>query len=312
MNETLTVFMISEIERLREEGREPARRIYHNMLRTLRESAGKEEIGFEEVTPVFLGKYEHWLLGKRLSWNTVSTYMRALRAGYNRGMKGRPGYVTGLFDKVYTGTRSDVKRAVDARTVGRMIRMSGCPDESASAKAVDWFVLMFMLRGLPFVDLAHLRRSNLDKGVLTYCRHKTGQEVSITVPREAMDIINRRMAENDHPSYLLPILGQPRTGKRRQEKVLTPYQEYQCELRNLNRRLERVSVDLRLGGRLSSYTARHTWATIAFHQETPVGVISRGLGHSSVKVTETYLKPFGDREVDRTNRKILNYVLNAV
>ena len=159
MNETLTVFMISEIERLREEGREPARRIYHNMLRTLRESAGKEEIGFEEVTPVFLGKYEHWLLGKRLSWNTVSTYMRALRAGYNRGMKGRPGYVTGLFDKVYTGTRSDVKRAVDARTVGRMIRMSGCPDESASAKAVDWFVLMFMLRGIPFVDLAHLRRS---------------------------------------------------------------------------------------------------------------------------------------------------------
>lgn len=61
-----------------------------------------------------------------------------------------------------------------------------------------------------------------------------------------------------------------------------------------------------------TYTARHTWATIAFHQETPVGVISRGLGHSSVKVTETYLKPFGDREVDRTNRKILNYVLNAV
>ncbi len=60
------------------------------------------------------------------------------------------------------------------------------------------------------------------------------------------------------------------------------------------------------------HTARHTWATIAFHQETPVGVISRGLGHSSVKVTETYLKPFGDREVDRTNRKILNYVLNAV
>ena len=60
------------------------------------------------------------------------------------------------------------------------------------------------------------------------------------------------------------------------------------------------------------YISRHTWATIAFHQETPVGVISRGLGHSSVKVTETYLKPFGDKEVDRTNRKILNYVLSAV
>ena len=270
------------------------------------------DIPFKRVRPELLKQFERFLRRRGNSWNTVSTYMRALRAGYNRGMKGRPGYVTGLFDKVYTGTRSDVKRAVDARTVGRMIRMSGCPDESASAKAVDWFVLMFMLRGIPFVDLAHLRRSNLDKGVLTYCRHKTGQEVSISVPREAMEIINRRMVENCHPSYLLPILGQPRTRKRHTKKALTPYQEYQYALRNLNRRLERVSVDLRLGGRLSSYTARHTWATIAFHQETPVGVISRGLGHSSVKVTETYLKPFGDKEVDRTNRKILNYVLNAV
>ena len=270
------------------------------------------DIPFKRVRPELLKQFERFLRRRGNSWNTVSTYMRALRAGYNRGVKGRPGYVTGLFDKVYTGTRSDVKRAVDARTVGRMIRMSGCPDESASAKAVDWFVLMFMLRGIPFVDLAHLRRSNLDKGVLTYCRHKTGQEVSISVPREAMEIINRRMVENCHPSYLLPILGQPRTRKRHTKKALTPYQEYQYALRNLNRRLERVSVDLRLGGRLSSYTARHTWATIAFHQETPVGVISRGLGHSSVKVTETYLKPFGDREVDRTNRKILNYVLSAV
>ena len=120
------------------------------------------------------------------------------------------------------------------------------------------------------------------------------------------------MVENCHPSYLLPILGQPRTRKRHTKKALTPYQEYQYALRNLNRRSDRVAVELRVGGRRSSYTARHTWATIAFHQETPVGVISRGLGHSSVKVTETYLKPFGDREVDRTNRKILNYVLNAV
>ena len=144
MNETLTVFMISEIERLKEEGREPARRIYHNMLRTLRESAGKEEIGFEEVSPVFLDKYEHWLLGKRLSWNTVSTYMRALRAGYNRGMKGRPGYVTGLFDKVYTGTccQSGDSGAddPDGRTSGRRrfreSRRLVCADVYASGNPV--------------------------------------------------------------------------------------------------------------------------------------------------------------------------------
>ena len=310
--ESFTSFMKQVAVDLQQSGNLGTAHVYRSSLNAILTFQGSGCLSFPEITPEWLKHFEGSLRARGCSWNTVSTYMRALRAGYNRGMKGRPGYVTGLFDKVYTGTRSDVKRAVDARTVGRMIRMSGCPDESASAKAVDWFVLMFMLRGIPFVDLAHLRRSNLDKGVLTYCRHKTGQEVSISVPREAMEIINRRMVENCHPSYLLPILGQPRTRKRHTKKALTPYQEYQYALRNLNRRLERVSVDLRLGGRLSSYTARHTWATIAFHQETPVGVISRGLGHSSVKVTETYLKPFGDKEVDRTNRKILNYVLNAV
>ena len=90
MNETLTVFMISEIERLKEEGREPARRIYHNMLRTLRESAGKEEIGFEEVSPVFLDKYEH-SAGKTVELEHGIDFHACLACGLQQGDERPPG-----------------------------------------------------------------------------------------------------------------------------------------------------------------------------------------------------------------------------
>lgn len=174
MNEILIVFMILEIERFCEEGCELVWCIYYNMLCMFRESVGKEEIGFEEVILVFLGKYEYWLLGKWLSWNMVLIYMCVLCVGYNWGMKGCLGYVIGFFDKVYIGMCFDVKCVVDVCMVGCMICMLGCLDELVLVKVVDWFVLMFMLWGILFVDLVYLCRSNFDKGVLIYCWYKMG------------------------------------------------------------------------------------------------------------------------------------------
>lgn len=90
------------------------------------------------------------------------------------------------------------------------------------------------------------------------------------------------------------------------------YRRYQSVLRSFNLRLKLLGCMLGLPSRLSSYTARHTWATTAFHTNCSVGIISNALGHSSVKVTETYLKPFDDGELDKANRKIIAYVKRCV
>ena len=302
MNETLTVFMISEIERLREEGREPARRIYHNMLRTLRESAGKEEIGFEEVTPAFLGNYEFLLLGRGLSWNTVSTYMRVLRAVYNRAVDRRLApHVPHLFKAVYTGTQADIKRALKAEEMGQLLDTKCTRKQSELLqKTHHLFVLMFLLRGLPFVDLAYIQKKDLNGNILTYHRRKTGRQITITVTKDAMNIIREYMDTTTESPYLFPILSA-------EGGEDTIYREYQQALRIFNYQLTKLGELLGLTTELTSYTARHTWATLAYYLEVHPGIIREAMGHSSIKVTETYLKPFNIKKLDETNLSIIGY-----
>ena len=302
MNETLTVFMISEIERFREEGRESARRIYHNMLRLLRESAGKEEIGFEEVTPAFLGNYEFLLLGRGLSWNTVSTYMRVLRAVYNRAVDRRLApHVPHLFKAVYTGTQADIKRALKAEEMGQLLDTKCTRKQSELLqKTHHLFVLMFLLRGLPFVDLAYIQKKDLNGNILTYHRRKTGRQITITVTKDAMNIIREYMDTTTESPYLFPILSA-------EGGEDTIYREYQQALRIFNYQLTKLGELLGLTTELTSYTARHTWATLAYYLEVHPGIIREAMGHSSIKVTETYLKPFNIKKLDETNLSIIGY-----
>lgn len=159
---------------------------------------------------------------------------------------------------------------------------------------------MFLLRGIPFVDLTHLRKSDFNGKIITYRRHKTRKELSVSIPNEAMDIIYRNMDETSSP-YLFPILNGAIKGK-------DAYKNYQSELRKFNYRLGQIAKKMELNIKLSSYVARHTWATTAYHQKTPMGIISNALGHSSIKVTEAYLKPFDNNELNNVNFAVISYI----
>lgn len=81
--------------------------------------------------------------------------------------------------------------------------------------------------------------------------------------------------------------------------------DYLRALRNFNLKLEKIASLLLPGVKLSSYVARHTWATLAFHAGMSIGIISKALGHFSIKVTETYLKPFENEKVDAANEELI-------
>lgn len=162
------------------------------------------------------------------------------------------------------------------------------------------FMLMFMLRGMPFIDLAHLRKQNLQGRRIVYRRHKTGKLMVVDVPPDAFRLLQkyRNRAESE---YLFPILNEASPGKER-------YHLYQDTLRRFNRELARLMKKLLPGVSVSSYTARHTWATLAYHSGTPLGLISQSLGHSSILVTMSYLKPFDAEVIDKVNRQVIALV----
>ena len=299
----LISFMKEVANGLRESGNYGTAHIYRSSLSAVVAFHGSDKLPFRKVTQEFLKSFESYLRGRNCSWNTVSTYMRTLRAVYNRAVDRHIApYVPHHFRYVYTGTRADRKRALEKEDMERL--MKELPKQIHQGRGElqrtrAYFFLMFMLRGMPFVDLAYLKKQDIVGNVLTYRRRKTGRLLTVTLLPETMKLIKKYMNTDSASPYLFPIL----TGG---ESTEATYREYQIALRNFNYQLLLLKQVLALTSDLSSYTARHTWATMAYYCEIHPGIISEAMGHSSIIVTETYLKPFKNKKIDEANVTILS------
>ena len=304
----VVAFMKQVANGLQMEGNFGTAHVYRSSLNAIIAYRGKGDFTFDEVTPEWLKSFEIYLRSRGCSWNTVSTYLRTFRAVYNRAVdSGIASYVPHLFRSVYTGTRADRKRALDNEDMKKVFtRLSqSSVVTSALQQAQDLFILMFLLRGLPFVDLAYLRKSDLRDNVITYRRRKTGRPLSVTLTPEAMSLLKKYMNRDSSSPYLFPLL-------KSREGTKEAYREYQLALRSLNQQLMLLGELLGLSDKLSSYTARHTWATTAYYCEIHPGIISEAMGHSSILVTETYLKPFRNKKIDEANKQVVNFVKHSV
>ena len=299
--ELLTRFMEKRIVELKKEQRNGTAHVYQSTLNGLKNFMNGREITFSQLTPEWLALFEQKLLADQLKWNTISTYMRMLRSVYNQALeRGVATYVPRLFNKVHTGIDCPVKRAVSPEVICRLMTdRKPLPGKLAFSR--DLFVLLFLLRGMPFVDLAFLRRCDLQGNVITYHRRKTSRKLTVVVGKEAMEIIQKYMYAIPDSPYLFPIIQNP--GK-------DEYGQYARMLRLQNYRLTQVANILGIRDRLSTYTARHTWATTALRQNYNSSLICDAMGHSSVKVTETYFQPYRDDEVNRMNSSLITYILS--
>ena len=306
----LRLYIPEVIGMLKREGKFPAMHVYACTLRSYEKFCAEERypknttasLSMQEIfTPERLKEYEDWLVGQQSSPNTISTYMRTLQAVYNRWMSpGIEGYNPVLFKDVYTKVESRTKRALTAEQMEQLRNTDFSVLTLRQQQVLTYFLLMFMLRGMPFIDLAHLRKSDLRNRRITYRRHKTGKLMVVDVPPDAMRLLQKYRDKTDS-EYLFPLL---HGGLFMEEH----HHRYQETLRHFNRELARLMKQLLPGVSVSSYTARHTWATLAYHSGVPVGLISQSLGHSSIRVTMTYLKPFDAEVIDRINRQVISLV----
>ena len=306
----LRLYIPEVIGMLKREGKFPAMHVYACTLRSYEKFCAEERhpknttasLSMQEIfTPERLKEYEDWLAGQQSSPNTISTYMRTLQAVYNRWMSpGIEGYNPVLFKDVYTKVESRTKRALTAEQMEQLRNTDFSVLTLRQQQVLTYFLLMFRLRGMPFIDLAHLRKSDLRNRRITYRRHKTGKLMVVDVPPDAMRLLQKYRDKTDS-EYLFPLL---HGGLFMEEH----HHRYQETLRHFNRELARLMKQLLPGVSVSSYTARHTWATLAYHSGVPVGLISQSLGHSSIRVTMTYLKPFDAEVIDRINRQVISLV----
>ncbi|WP_368144066.1 tyrosine-type recombinase/integrase [Bacteroides finegoldii] len=297
------------IDRLREEGRYSTAHVYKNALFSFSVFCGTCNVSFRQITRESLRLYGQYLYENGLKLNTISTYMRMLRSIYNCGVEaGNAPFVPRLFHEAYTGIDVCQKRALTAAELHRLLFDD--PRSERLRRIQDIASLLFQLCGMSFADLAHLEKSALENNILRYNRIKTKTPMSVEVLDSAMVKIDRlrsvRKSQPGCPDYLLDILCGDKS--RKDEKA---YREYQSALRWFNNSLKELARALHLKSPVTSYTLRHSWATIAKYRGVSIEMISEALGHKSIKTTQTYLKGFGLEERTEVNKGNLSYIRNC-
>lgn len=286
-------FMEEVIARLKQLGKIRTAETYTAALNSFMRFRKGRDLLWDEVDSDLMEEYETYLKGSGISMNTVSFYNRILRAAYNRAVEKGLTLQSHPFKNVYTGMEKTLKRAISVESI-RRIKGLDLSLKPALDLARDMFLFSFYTRGMSFVDMAYLKKSDLKNGMLSYRRKKTGQQLHVRWEHCMQEIVEKHT--NVTTEYLLPVIKDPSVPDRRQ---------YENSLHLVNRKLKKVAELAGLSVPLTMYVSRHSWASIAKRKNIPLSVISEGMGHDSETTTQIYLASLDTSVIDEANGLIL-------
>ena len=289
-------FMESIIIKLKQNGKVRTSETYTSALNSFKKFRKDEDIMLDCLNSEVMEAYEAWHQSRGVAPNTISFYTRILRAVYNRAVEEDIVENKNPFRHVYTGVDKTIKRALPLPII-KKIKALDLSLTPALDYARDMFMMSFMLRGMSFIDMAFLRKTDLQNGYVTYRRRKTGQKLVIEWTNE-MQLILDKYPENAS-DYLLPVIRNPGTNERC---------TYHNMGYNINHSLKAVAKVVGVTIPLTLYVARHSWASIAKSKGIPLSVISEGMGHDNEATTQIYLASLDTSAVDKANSLIIKSI----
>ncbi len=312
---SLFTFMHGVIAQLKQLGKVRTSETYTATLKSFMAFRDEQDVPLDGISSDMMLMYEAHLKARGVRMNTISFYMRNLRAVYNRAVEKGLTQPNNPFRHVYTGVDKTVKRAIPIKAIKALKELDLSMKPSLDF-ARDMFLFSFYTRGMSFVDIAYLKKTDLQNGILTYRRRKTGQELSIKWEKCMAEII-AKYPENK-TDYLLPIIKEEGNGRNSvshqaclngrvvtDEGKANERRQYDNTLHLVNYRLKELSTMLKLQRPLTMYVARHSWASAAKAKNVPLSVISEGMGHDSEATTQIYLASLETSVVDKANKMIL-------
>lgn len=263
---------------------------------------GKTIVKFKELTPELLEKYEVYMRSRGNENGGMAFKMRQIRAIFNKAINRKiisQDIYPFKYYKVSKLKAKPSKRALTVKDFKKLkdVNLSQFPH---LIEAYNYFMFSFYTRGMNFVDMMYLKKSDIVNDRLYYTRAKTKGRFNIEIVDKAQEIIDFYKDKTKNTSYVFPILLSddmtPKQIEYRKHKVLSRY----------NRKLREIAKIAGVESHVTSYVARHSFATILKKKGTSTDLISELMGHSNVQITMTYLKEFDDEELDKANRRLLD------
>ena len=280
-------------------------KVYHDTYNQLKNFTDYKDFTFSQLDYNFLLKLETHLRSKDNTDNAMSVRFRTIRALFNAAIA--ENYVKKElypFDKFKISERFNSKtqkRAITKEDI-KKIEAIQLDKSSAAFEAQQYFLFSYYGQGINFVDIASLKWSNLINGRIFYKRAKTGNELSFKLPAPALAIIEywKPATKTPNDAYIFPILNK--------EVHLTPTQKHNRihkVLTRVNKDLKKIGKDAKIDTPITSYVARHTFATVLKRSGVSTAIISESMGHQTEAITQTYLKSFENSIIDEAMEHLL-------
>ena len=301
---TVENYITKHIQELRDSGKVGNSYAYLNLRTTLQNFYGKKlNFSFNDIDVAFCNKFETWMRKNKFEDTTMHYYFRTLRATYNKAVEAncvdreKSPFVEYKLSRFSTKTK---KRALSKENVMKVVNADCSKMREKAQLAHDVFTFSYYCGGISLVDVANLTPDNIIDGRLIYERQKTHGMINLVMLDEAKTIIERYATYQKRAGYLFPILDN--------RKHITPMQKFNRVRKlctQLNKELHKIAANLKIKEDVTTYVARHSFATVLKKSGVNIGIISQALGHQDIKTTQVYLAQFDDEQVDMAMRNLL-------
>ena len=258
---------------------------------------------FSHIDVSFCRKYEDWMRSKGNQDTTLSYQFRTLRATFNKAIEAkivnRDKNPFNEYKLSHFNTKT-MKRALSKEDILKIINTDCSSKSKLRQLAHDLFSFSYLCGGISFVDIANLTQRNIVEGRLIYQRQKTHGNINLLLSDEALKIIQKYNKYCQYAGYLFPIL--------HNQRHITPMQKSNqihkiCH--QVNTELRTFATELGITAEVTTYVARHSFATILKKSGVNIGIISEALGHQDIKTTQIYLSRFDNEQVDEAMKNLL-------
>lgn len=296
---TFFTFIRSMIAKKTAAKRDGTAKTYRDSLASFSSFRNGKDITFDDLNEDVINQYEAWMKNKGLKRNSSSCYLRTFKTLYLKAVELGLTEDKDIFRHVFTGFATTTKRAISIDAI-KAIRKLNLENNPALAFARDMFMLSLYLQGMAFVDIAYLKKSDIRNGQLQYSRKKTGQALTISWEKPMQEIVDAYSHLTKDTPYLLPVITTQDGTERKQ---------YEKAEHNVNRNLKKIGEMAGLHIPLTTYVARHSWASIMRDMGNDITVVGKGLGHSDIKTTQIYLSTIDNSTVMKANKRFLGRIL---
>jgi integrase/recombinase XerD len=270
---------------------------YYAVIKVLEKFADGNDIKFNEINYDFLKRFENWHFSKGNSVNSLSTYMRTIKAVFNKAIKSdvvsRDAYP---FTHYKIKTTPTEKRALDIKSI-KSIMLLKLEETDSLFHYRNYFLASYMLYGISFMDLAFLRVQNIIDNRIKFQRKKTSKPYDINITPQLKEILSFYLKDKERSEFIFPIIKRA-TFELQYKDVLWARKRY-------NKGLKEIAKKCKIEQRLTSYVSRHSFATQAMLQDVPLQAISSMLGHNRLSTTQIYLKSLPNNILDNYNQKLV-------